>query len=415
MDRFVTRGRGSQRGEASAPSCILHLAGRKSQVYLLKTTHRYPTAVTGWVVLTVAVLFAILAWRGRSDKPLEIIAYVHGSAQEISAGAIEELTHLNYSFLRWNGSRLVVGGTRDSLAIVSLVRLKDRNPELKIILSVGGWGGCEPCSELFASSRGRSEFAVSAKALIEQFGADGIDLDWEYPAIEGFPGHRFVPEDRHNFTLLVKELREVLGSSKEVSFAAGGFTEFLKNSIEWDQVMPVVDKVNVMTYDLVNGYSTRTGHHTPLFSCADQMESTDHAVRYLDSIGVPRNKIVIGAAFYARVWEEVSQENNGLFQQGKFKSFVAFRQLEAYFETHGPFLEWWDSTAQAPYAYSASNRLFATYDDQQSVSLKTRYATRHGLGGIMFWELSGDRAEDGLLGAIVRTAMEADRGQLPQE
>ena len=55
----------------------------------------------------------------------------------------------------------------------------------------------------------------------------------------------------------------------------------------------MVDKINLMTYDLVNGNSAITGHHTPLYSTPEQMNSTDNAVRYLDLIGVPKSKIII--------------------------------------------------------------------------------------------------------------------------
>jgi chitinase len=299
---------------------------------------------------------------------------------------------------------MAMRGTRDSVGIAHLVSLKLRYPRLKVILSFGGWGGCGTCSSVFATPEGRKEFSESAKALLEQFGADGIDLDWEFPAIEGYPGHQFAPEDRRDFTLLLRELREVLGTGYEVTFAAGGFMTYLRNSVEWDRVMPLVDRVNVMTYDLVNGFSTMTGHQTPLYSSPGQQESVDNAVRYLDSVGVPRKKIVVGAAFYARIWENVDPPNNGLFQRGKFKSYMNFRQFERTIDTGGTFRTFWDTTAMAPFAYDSVNCLYATYDDQRSVALKTEYALQQGLGGIMFWELTGDRNENGLLESIAKTA-----------
>ena len=145
------------------------------------------------------------------------------------------------------------------------------------MLSLGGWGGCAPCSETFATPRGRRVFAASTLRLLARTGTDGIDIDWEYPAVEGYPGHRYSPDDRHNFTLLMKELRATLGREYELSFAAGGYTDCILRSIEWSGVMPWVDRVNVMTYDLVNANSTVTGHQTPLYSCRS------------DGIGGPRS------------------------------------------------------------------------------------------------------------------------------
>ncbi|HTY57607.1 MAG TPA: glycosyl hydrolase family 18 protein, partial [Bacteroidota bacterium] len=231
--------------------------------------------------------------------------------------------------------------------------------------------------------------------------------DWEYPVVEGYPGHRHTPGDLHNFTLLVQELRRALGRKYELSFAAGGYADCILRSIEWPRVMPLVDRVNVMTYDLVNANSTVTGHLTPLFSSPDQKESADNAVRLLDSLGVAPEKIVIGAAFYARVWEGVRDSNNGLFQPGRFVRYVPYRDLGDYFGLNPGFRAFRDTVSGAPYSYSAARGLFATYDDPRSAALKTAYALKHHLGGIMFWEITGDLPLHGLLGSIdsVRTSI----------
>jgi chitinase len=376
--------------------------------YFLGLRKHHVTSLLGIPVLFLAVC-SFGARAGDPGRDFAVVAYLHGGSSDIDEYPVEQLSSINYSFLHLNGNRLAIRGSRDSVAILHLVSLKKRNPELKIILSVGGWGGCQPCSDVFSSPEGRHEFATSASELLQLFGADGVDLDWEFPAIEGYPGHRFAPEDKHNFTLLIQELRAEFGNRYQIDFAAGGFIAFLQNSVEWNQVMPLVDHVNLMTYDLVNGFSTVTGHHTPLYSCPGQLASTDYAVRYLDSVGVSRRKVVIGAAFYARVWEKVNGQNNGLFQEGKFQSYIRFRSLSAYFDSCGSFRKFWDSTAQAPYAYDATHHLFATFDNEQSVSLKTQYAIDQKLGGIMFWEITGDKHTDGLLDAITKTATSARR------
>ncbi len=353
-----------------------------------------------------AVLGALLTACSADDvepqpvkNELPLIAYHHGDTVNIRRHAIGELTQIIYSFLHLSDNELSIDDGQQRADIVNLVSLKKDYPDLKILVALGGWGGCETCSDVFSTAAGREEFAASVKTIMTDYDLDGLDLDWEYPAIEGHPGHAYRAEDRENFTALVVRLREVLGSRYELSFAAGASKKFFDNSVEWSKVMPLVDRVNLMTYDLVSGDSTVTGHHTPLLSTVSQSISTDSAVRHLTGLGVEPEKIVIGAAFYARVWEGVEAEGDDvLYRSATFKDYTGFRNYDAYFDDS--FAMRWDSDAKAAYAYSATKNMFATFDDRRSVALKTQYAIDNELGGIMFWQLAEDTYEDGLLAAI---------------
>jgi chitinase len=345
-------------------------------------------------------LLMIAAAQKTHKQKTAVIAYYAGDAQSVSVYPVEKLTHIIFSFCHLKGNELWVNNQKDTLTIQKLVSLKKRNPALKVILSLGGWGGCEKCSEVFSTDEGRKEFAKSVKNLNVYFETDGIDLDWEYPAIEGFPGHTYKAEDKHNFTLLIETLRKELGPAPEISFAAGGFTKFLAESIEWDKVTPMVNKINLMTYDLINGNSTVTGHHTALYSTKEQLESTDHAVRYLDSIGVPKNKMIIGAAFYGRIFDVNKDTLNGLYQTGKFNTGISYSKLNKDSLQNEGFSSFWDNTAKAPYMYCAAKKQFITFDDKRSIMLKTKYVLRNQLGGIMFWQLGEDKPVNGLLDAI---------------
>jgi chitinase len=353
--------------------------------------------------IIIIFLLSALVSAAQSTKKLNVIGYYFGPPEKVDSIAAEKLTHIIFSFCHLKGNTLQVDDSKDATTITNLVSLKKRNPKLKVLLSLGGWGGCETCSDVFATGEGRSAFAKSVLALNQFFGTDGIDLDWEYPTIEGYPGHRYQPSDKQNFTALVKELRSTLGSNYEISFAAGGFQKFLDESVEWKEVMAVVDRVNLMTYDLVNGYSTITGHHTALYSAPGQPESTDNAVQYLKRLGISADKVVIGAAFYGRMWENVPAESNGLYQSGKFKRGLNYKRFDATITPAQGFQKYWDDQVKAPYAYNSSEQLFITYDDQKSIALKTKYALDQGLNGIMFWELTNDATHDGLLEAIDAT------------
>ena len=332
--------------------------------------------------------------------PLTITAYYAGNATLVDSFNANQLTHIIFSFCHMRGNRLAVDNARDTQTIQKLVAMKNRNPSLKVLLSLGGWGGCQSCSGVFAEENNRKEFASSVKELSAYFKTDGIDLDWEYPTIPGYPGHPYSPADKDNFTALVKQLRQTLGKRAEISFAAGGFPKFLQEAVDWTEVMKYTDRVNLMTYDLINGFDTATGHHTGLYSTPQQMYSVDNAVSYLTSIGVPANKLVVGAAFYARVWENVPATQNGLYQVGKFKNSVGYRNFPNVLSPQEGFEYHWDSTAHAPYMYNAAKKLFATFDDQESLKQKTKYVLEHKLNGIMFWQLTHDTYRNGLLNSI---------------
>ena len=350
------------------------------------------------VVFLLFITFSAVAQNKKNN--LAVIAYYAGRPTMIDSFPVEKLTHIIFSFCHLKGDTLSVMNSRDSITINNMVALKKRNPSLKVMLSLGGWGGCKTCSEVFATKRGRKNFAKSARDLNKYFKTDGVDIDWEYPVIEGFSGHPYSPDDKANFTAMIKQLRKKLGKKNEISFAAGGFTTFIDSSIDWKKVMPLVNRVNLMSYDLTSGSSQVTGHHTPLYSSDKQTESVDHGVKQLIAAGVSPGKIAIGAAFYARLFAVDTTLNNGLYVPARFYHGISFSRFADSINVNNGFTQYWDSSAHAPYAFNPQRRLFATYDDSASIVLKTEYAIKLHLNGIMFWQLAEDKFENGLLDVI---------------
>lgn len=347
-----------------------------------------------------------------ASQNFAVIAYYAGRTTMVDSFEVEKLTHIIFSFCHLKGDSLSVSNARDSATILRMVQLKKRNPQLKIILSLGGWGGCKTCSDVFSTKKGRRIFAKSTKELSKYFGTDGIDLDWEYPVIPGFPGHPYKPQDKPDFTALVDKLRKKLGKKMEISFAAGGFATFIDSAIDWKNVIPKTDRVNLMSYDLVSGGSTVSGHHTALYSTSMQVESVDNGVKKLIAAGVPPQKIVIGAAFYARFFEVTDTATDGLYVPAKFHHGVSFSHLADSITAANGFMKYWDTVANAPYAFNMQRKLMATYDDARSVKLKTAYALKHKLNGIMFWQLADDNLSQGLLNAIDAARKEDEKGKL---
>ncbi len=336
----------------------------------------------------------------QSYSDFRIVGYYSGPTNLVDSFETSKLTHIIFSFGHLQGNQLHIGSASDSATIKKMVELKKKHSKLKVMLSLGGWGGCATCSDVFNTKNGREEFAKSVNEISAYFQTDGIDLDWEYPAIQGPPGHTFRHEDRADFTALLKEIRKVNGDKFEISFAAGGFTTYIDSAVQWKEVIRYTDFINIMSYDLVHGYSKLSGHHTPLYSTPQQIESTDHAVQQLLKAGVPPNQLVIGAAFYGRFFQIDEGSPVDLYQPCHFSHGFSYKDSGDSLSIKNGFEKKWDDVAQAPFAINIKRRLVATYDDEKSIALKTKYAAENKLGGIMFWQMCDDKFRGGLLEAI---------------
>ena len=343
--------------------------------------------------------------------PLRIIGFYHGEGEDIEKYEIEKLTHIVFCFTILKGHKIGFRKDQDKRTLEKLCALKKNYPNLKVLVSFGGWGGCYSCSNVFAREVYRKRFAESVKDLLIEYGADGFDLDWESPVIGGYPNHKASKDDKDNFTDLIKELRSVLPSEMELSFDANTFKAYVAKSVNWDSVMQFVDYVNLMTYSLPGNDPNRTGHHTALFSSSAQIESIDMAIKRFDSLGISKQKLVIGAAFYGEMVETVDTINHGLGRKGKFKAHVNYQQISNRMLKDSNYGYHWDSTSQAPYLYNPTNQTYTTFDDRKSVSLKTKYAIDNKLGGIMFWKLNADNFDNGLLDAIFKASEDGYRDE----
>lgn len=336
------------------------------------------------------------------QNKIRVLSYYSGPPEPLDSYNVNQMTHIIFCFGRLNGNRFSIRSSRDTATIQKMVSLKRKNPDLKVLISLGGWGGCKTCSDVFATKQGRKDFVQSIKEYYEYFKVDGLDLDWEYPTVSGYPGHKFSPHDKKNFTRLVNELRK-LGYNYELSFAAGASERYLDSAVQWKKVIKKVDFVNLMTYDMSGPGSKITGHHSGLYSTPEQPRSADFTVKYLTKLGIPAEKLIVGGAFYGKIFENVENTNNGLSQSGKFKTTVHYKNIATQFSPDSGWVYHWDDAASAPYLYNASKKLFFTYDDKRSIELKTKYVIDNKLGGIMFWHLGEDTFSDGLLDAIDRT------------
>jgi len=333
--------------------------------------------------------------------PLQVIGYLFPRGQVIQPGqvAAQKLTRINYAFANIQDGRIVANNPIDAPNLAALVALRQQNPSLKVLVSAGGWTWSGNFSDMALTSQSRRVFIDSVVAFIRQYQLDGLDIDWEFPGQIG-DGNRFRPEDKQNYTLLLKELRQRLNREQRslgrplfLSVAAGADTDFLDHT-EMGQVARYVDTINLMAYDYYEpGSEPITGNHAPLYTDpADPRHlSADRAIHEYEAAGVPARKIVLGVPFYGHVWANVPATNHGLFQPGSKvpNAFATYQNILATMLNQG-FTRYWDSASSVPYLYSDAKSQFVSYEDPQSLAAKCAYVQHEGLGGIMFWEYNGD-------------------------
>jgi len=353
------------------------------------------------IALACSLALVACAAPGRRQAPeYRLVGYVVRDADPAQIAA-ENLTALNYAFAQIDKSGAVVlQHAEDADYLARLRALKARNPRLKLLLSVGGWGA-DGFSDAALSEASRSRFVESIAELIARHQLDGIDVDWEYPGLAD-AGIRSRPEDEQNFTLLLRTLRERFDRLAEVQqrrnapyliTAALADHEFIAH-IELARVGAILDWVNLMTYDFHGSLTKTTGHHSALrrsATSAPDERSIESAVAQFLAAGVPRHKLVIGVPFYGKEFLDVNPSNHGLDQafSGRVPVYP-WPQLLADFIDRNGFERYWDDAAKEPYLWNAQTHAFVSYDDQQSLRLKAEYVKVHGFGGMMYWEQSQD-------------------------
>ncbi len=153
-----------------------------------------------------------------TDKRPVVIGYVGGFHGLLDVDNIDanKLTHINYAFVDIkNGKAFLSNEKTDSTNFRKLNLLKAQNPELKILISIGGWAWSENFSDAVLTDSSRKVFAKSSVEIIKKHNLDGVDIDWEYPGMPGEEGNVFRPEDKQNYTEMFHAIRNELNFLEE--------------------------------------------------------------------------------------------------------------------------------------------------------------------------------------------------------
>ncbi|XP_075721329.1 putative chitinase 1 isoform X2 [Rhipicephalus microplus] len=219
--------------------------------------------------------------------------------------------------------------------LASLVTLRKRRPDIKLMISIGGGGGEGNFRTMVSSADSRWRFIASAISALRAARLDGLDIDWEFPKL--LDAARFARLLKTAFMEFKKEAYWPL----LLSVAVPAQSLLVIGAYDVYSMARSVDFVNLMTYDLniYNWYTPWVRHNSPLFPNANDAP-------YFNTLNVVCRLLKNGA------------------------------QRE------------YDPEAMVPYLHQ--EKLWVSYDDQQSVAVKASWIVSNGYGGIMTFSLNAD-------------------------
>ena len=280
------------------------------------------------------------------------------------------MTHINYAFGHVNESFNGVKIDNEE-RLRQIVDLRKQKPELKVLLSIGVWGSGR-FSEMAANDEYRRAFAADCDRVVKEFALDGIDIDWEYPT-SSMANISSSPDDTENFTLLMQDIRAAIGNEKELTLATVASARY----IDFKAILPSVDFVNIMAYDMASAPK----HHSALYPSGHSGDITsDGAVTAHLKAGVPPSKLVMGMPFYGRGGD----------------GYPSFQDYNKVGNTDTQYTEKWDEVAQVPYLADKNDTLVFGFENPRSLAIKCQYILDKDLLGGMYWDYSGDNEQGDL-------------------
>ncbi|XP_008828569.1 chitinase-3-like protein 1 isoform X1 [Nannospalax galili] len=318
-------------------------------------------------------------------------------------------THIIYSFANISNNEIDTWEWNDVTLYGMLNTLKTRNPNLKTLLSVGGWKfGSERFSRIASNAQRRRTFIKSVPPFLRAHGFDGLDLAWLYPN----------PRDKQHLTTLIKELKaefikEVQPGTEQLllSAAVSAGKAAIDSGYDVAQISQHLDFISLMTYDFHGTWYQTTGHHSPLFrgqqdTSLYRFNNVDYAVGYVLRLGAPASKLLLGIPIFGKSFTLASSETQvgaPVSGPGLPGRFTKEEGILAYYEICD-FLQGAKvhriTGQQVPYATKGNQ--WVGYDDEESVKSKVQYLKNKQLAGAMVWALDLDDFRGSFCGQNLR-------------
>ncbi|XP_059149987.1 acidic mammalian chitinase-like [Physella acuta] len=286
--------------------------------------------------------------------------------------------------------------------------LKEKNPDLKVLLAVGGWQiGSKPFIPMIKDEYTRSVWIGNVISYLRRHGFDGFDVDWEFPATRGSPA-----DDKYRFTLLMKGLYEAFEeeareSGKEkllLTMATASGTYYIDQSYEPSKIINYIDYMLLMTYNYHGQWEKVTGHHSGLYPHKNDPKSGEKAQLYQEwsidywlNVGISKDKLIVGLPTYGMSFTLADPSDHGLHAPaaggGKMGDYTRETGILGYYEIclnlkdKGWQSEWIDDQA-VPYAYGGDQ--WAGYENKKSIAIKSNNIMTRDLAGAFVWSVEMD-------------------------
>nr|XP_023029163.1 probable chitinase 10 isoform X2 [Leptinotarsa decemlineata] len=344
--------------------------------------------------------------KSAEEDAKKVVCYVQGMAAyrkdplTFNADDIDPFicTHVIYSYATIDPITFEMVSNDEAYDIVqggyrALTTLKQKNADLKVLISLGGsrGGGSHRFSTMVSNARKRRNFIQSAIIFLEQYGFDGMELNWQYPGAEELGGQ---VSDKEFFTAFIEEVSEVFKQKGWLLALSAPASRFrIEDGFEPSKVGEFVDFVSVQAYDFHTDREPVADHHTNLYARPEDTGlniflSVDYSVQYWLRKGLPRTKLVLGIPFFGRSFTlQYSNETDigaGIKGPGREGFYTQSPGLLAYFEICDMILNegWFRSQDSSGSPIIINGDQWVGYDDAESIKRKVDYAKVNGLGGI---------------------------------
>jgi GH18 family chitinase len=324
-----------------------------------------------------------------------VVAYVDGTVGTISTSGLDatKYTHINYAFanLDANGNVYFTYPAQDSANLNAIKGLKSQNPNLKILISVGGWTWSNHFSSVAGDATRRTTMVNSLWSLVNNNNVDGIDIDWEWPGWQG-EGDNGVCGGTCDGSRLVTLMQQIWNArgSKLVTMAGGAHPN-MGSFVDLGALSNYVHFLNIMTYDFHGPWEPAYAPHANLYG-GDI--SIDSAVNMYLNEGFPANKLVVGIPFYGKAWG--MSDPSPLFKN--ISCTGTNEGASCSVNGIGGHTLHYDNAKQAAYMDGAGH--YISFDNIVSVGWKTSYINNRSLGGAMYWSALQDNSSRTLTNKI---------------